>query len=234
MISKIKLVATATAAFIGFATQASAVLVLSDTVTLIDASKEAVYFTETATTGGGTYSIHNNVANSNLMAFGISNTGSTAFVDGTPGDTFGCEFGASGPGSNWCYGASNLNASNWAQTSLYYDFDTGNDVTGFDAFGDFANVVDAGEDTLNFYTAVDGDILGGQSSTGWFGFSDSVPASQLMIVLGTPTGIVTGSGGTPFVASPPTGPSPVPLPAAAWLLMAGLAGMGFAGRRRST
>ena len=82
---------------------------------------------------------------------------------------------------------------------------------------------------------VDGSMAAGTSFDNWFGFSGLEVASSII-------GLATdGSGGTTAftagMATPPApqGPevSPVPLPAAGWLMIVGMGGL-FAARRRST
>ncbi len=171
---------------------------------LLDPTKEAVYFTETAVPGGGYYTITNNTAASEgagLSAVGVSNTDTIAYIESF-GSTFGCE-------STWCYASLNLNEDNWDTEVIA----SGN--TGFDLFGDISNVLDPGENTINFYVAVDGDLQSGESWDGfWFG--DGLPASQLFVVVGN----FVGSGGTPL-----------PEPGTALLMLTGLAGLARFGRR---
>jgi hypothetical protein len=175
-----------------------------------DGSQEAVWFTETAIGDDGQYDVHNNTTGYSLLAIGISNNDTSAWV-GSFFDNFDCDMG-------WCYESLNLDASNWAIEEI--DFE-GN--TGFDIFGDISNVLDPGDNTINFYRANDGDIGPGESWDGFL-FTAGVPSSQLFVVL-SPQGMgdtVYGSGGTPVVPEPSTG----------LLLLGGMLGMRFVSRRK--
>ncbi len=190
---------------------AHAVLVFQDAAgntvsapAVLDGANEAVYFTETAIPGGGRYTVTNNSADYGLIAFGISNSFSIAWIESF-GDSFGC---GSDSDSSWCYFASNLDGSNWDTESIDFDGNSGQDI-----FGDISNVLDPGDDVLNFYTAADGELLGGDT---WdqFLFETIDLASQLFVVLSGPGGTIYGSGGTP-----------VPEPGTALLVASCVAGL---------
>lgn len=113
---------------------------------VLDGSKDAIYFGEAVDEfGNGQYTVTNNTVDYGLFAFGISNVDTLAWVSSI-GRTFNCGLG-------WCYEAITLNAVNWNSTVI--DF-SGN--TGMDIFGDISNVMDSGENTINFYLSNDGMI----------------------------------------------------------------------------
>jgi hypothetical protein len=181
---------------------------------VLDNSKDAIYFSETIDgLGSGQYTVTNNTLEYGLIAFGISNNGTQAWI-GSMGSTFGCGFNSS---SNWCYMSDNLDASNWDSKGIDFDGNTGMDI-----FGSISNVLDSGDNILNLYLAIDGDLQSGDS---WdqFLFSPML-ASQMFVVLAGPSGMLYASGGQPINA--------VPVPAAAWLMMTGLVGLVGVARRR--
>ena len=203
---------------LGFVTSANAALVFVDvngnTVAgpaLLDGSMEAIYFSETIDGfGNGQYSVTNNTVDYGLISFGISNNDTFASI-GSFGRTFGCF-------ASWCYASSELNAFNWDTQAIDY-----NGTTGAGLFGAISNVLDAGDNMLNFYEAADGDLRSGDS---WdqFLYGPGILASQLFVVLQGTSGPIYASGGQPVNA--------VPLPAAVWLFGSGLLGLAGLARRK--
>ena len=177
-----------------------------------------VSITETPAPGGGVYTVTNNTADSYLTAFGVSNSDSIAIIQGgfdgidSLFPTFGCQ-------STWCYSATNIDASNWGTTIAY------GGLTFQQAFGDFADNVDPGDNTINWYTAVDGALGPGDTSSDFFGFLDA-PLSSMAL------GILEGPGGT-VTTFQNQDVSAVPLPAAAWLFGGAFAGLFGVARRRA-
>ena len=196
-----------------FAVPAQALLVFQGTVPdVLDPNNEAVYFTETAIAGGGFYTITNNTAaseNAGLTGVGISNSDSIAFIESL-GSTFGCDGNST---NSWCYAAITLDEFNWDTEVL--DFDSG--ATGFDLFGDISNVLDPGDDTINYYQAADGELLSGDTWDGFY-FGNAELSSQMFVILGG--GAFVGMGG-----------QPVPEPVAGFLMLIGLGGLAAYGSR---
>ena len=169
---------------------------------VLNGAHEGVFFTETETGAlEGFYNVTNNTVDYRLLAFGVSNNDSIAWVESI-GNTFGCF-------QNWCYESGNRSAENWDVASIDFSGNTGQAI-----FGDINNVLDPGDNTLNFYIAGDGDLGPGDS---WDGFiwSEAPLASQMFVVLeGFLGDTIYGYG---------IQPTAVPVPAAIWLFGAALA-----------
>jgi len=154
----------------------------------------------------------------NLTGFGVSNPLSMAYV-GSVGDDFGCDGSGSYFFSLICYGSKTLNATNWGTETADDSGSTFEEI-----FGAFSNHVDSGETTINWYHAVDGDMVPGDtSSSDFFLFSSMTPASIGLALFGN---------GTTATGISVTGPSAVPLPATGFLLAGAIGGLGFARRRK--
>lgn len=167
--------------------------------------------------GNGTffYVVENNT-NGRLVEFGVTNTNTEAFII-NPGDDFGCYGDAN---MNWCYQADSLSESEF--DSLF-----AND------YGSFDSIADSGENTINMFFAVDGDIGPGESDDDFFGFSGLAPASNIIVGLSGANGFAYFTAGSAVVGGGSTGggstgggANVVPLPAAGWMLLGGIAGLG--------
>ena len=76
------LLASTAALMIGFHSQANAVAISSPDFSLVDSSKTAVYFSEyfDYSTGMGYYDVTNNVNNSILVGFGVTNVNTLSLI----------------------------------------------------------------------------------------------------------------------------------------------------------
>ncbi len=184
---------------------------------------DPIFFTETLTPDAGIntgkYEVTNNTNGFDLIAFGVSNADTQAYFSElfTIGSV--CSSGL-------CYDAFNLNASNWASSEI--DFD---DNTGADIFGDFSNVIDPGDNTINFYQVNnnmpgEGGALTPGSTSDLFLFGDGILSSQMFVVLQSQENgqLLFGHGIQPL--------NVIPLPAAAWLFISAIAGLGWMRRHR--
>ncbi len=182
----------------------------------IDVYFPPITITEAPVPGGGTYTVTNNTLDSYLVAFGVSNQNSLSMARvGDMLSTFGCQ-------ASWCYNASNLNADNWSSAVAYYELDF--PVTFQQAFGDFADNVDPGDTSINWYTSADGALGPGETSSNFFYFIDGPLSSMAFGLLEGPSGITTFQNQSV---------STVPLPAAAWLFGGAFAGLFGVARRRA-
>jgi hypothetical protein len=174
------------------------------------------------------YNVANNL-NGDLIGLGVSAIDSTAAlldVGLPPASPFGCN---SGSPSNFCYEARVLTANNWGFEVVNPSSFVGSSFTFQAAFGDFSNYVSGSENTINWYHSIDGSLLAGQSIDGFFAWESVLIASNI-IGIGE-----TGNGTAAFGAGQATVPGTqpvVPLPAAGWMLLAGIGGL-VALRRRA-
>ncbi|MCH9670468.1 MAG: VPLPA-CTERM sorting domain-containing protein [Gammaproteobacteria bacterium] len=176
---------------------------------------DPVYFTETSNGLSGQYTLYNNTQDHRIVGFGVSNFETVPWV-GAIGSRYGCEFGGN---AAWCYGSLALSAANWALEDLR------DGLSGQDIWGAFSNVVDTGDNVVNWYAADDGDLGPGDSWDGFL-FSPLLLASQGTVILehANTGNLLFGSG---------LQPSAVPLPAAAWMLLSGFVVLGAWRKRRS-
>ncbi|WP_425098264.1 VPLPA-CTERM sorting domain-containing protein [Tropicibacter sp. S64] len=208
---------------------------IAATITAFDASGNplagivgSVDITESLFGTVGTYNVTNNITGAgraDLHGFGVSNVNTTPWV-GTVGDTFGCANAVGNPDySNICYDAVVVDASNWA--TAFPEVFSGLTLSFQDVFGDFASVVGT-DNVFNYYYHSDGSLGAGGSIDNFFGFEGFAVASSII-------GAFEYGGGnfgyfTAGVAGP--GGPEVPLPAAGWMLLAGLGGLAAMRRRR--
>jgi len=202
----------------------------------------------------GFYNVSNNTGGA-LTGFGVSNNDTLPAIyedeDGFPSPE-GC---ASIGSYETCYSVRTLNAQNWGSEIAYYGSEqqTFEDIFGafetvagdenmfnwfdFTSFEIFVptlldedtfelitdiqdvNVVDA----IEFSGLKNGDVL-----NDFFGFLDGQALSSII-------GASSNGNGTSFyTAGQAVAPSAVPLPAAAWMLLAGIGGLGAIARRKKS
>lgn len=186
------LLASTAALMIGVHSQANAVAISSPDFSLVDSSKTAVYFSEyfDYSTGMGYYDVTNNVNNSILVGFGVTNVNTTAGFY----SPYSTELEPYGFGGNnettWMYDAITVNESNWDHVYLWNE-------TAQDMLGDYDSFFSDTENTLNWYKANDGALQGGMS---WdeFAFVGSQPMSTLYALISDENGnLVMVDGITP-------------------------------------
>ncbi len=207
------------------------------------AFSEFLHITENfnPSTGKGSYTITMDQVGFEWELYGliVSNTDSTAYIANTDPtvhiETYTEDFGC-GPG--YCYDAVTVNQSNWDSTIAFSDVveeqDGQVDIVDFflpEVFGDFADHVEPGENTIHYYRGADGNISNftrddnGNTVKNFFLFE--APAANSMataLILNYDTGLLSAES-IPVVTA-------VPLPAAGWLMASSLFGMGLFTRRR--
>lgn len=157
-----------------------------------------------------------------------------------------------------CYSTRELNAGNWneevAHTEFLFAEEQIVDYTFQDIFGDFS-AASGGDTTFNWYDFSIEEIffpreelrlfevsdlevemvydyninplLDGDSVEDYFGFFGNIPRSS---IIGQSS---NGQGGTSFFTAGSAVVPAVPLPAAAWMLIAGIGGLGAVARRKN-
>ncbi len=177
-----KIIGTAalTCSFLGAAIAGPIVDEVPDGLNLIDVNQDIVYFTESYVNGIGRYTVTNNVKNSTLVGFGVTNIDTTAAIesDNNPGSYY--DFGGGlNDNNSWYYNAYTIDATNWDAQSLGWG---AGDQTAEQLFGDIDSFFEGAENTLNWYAANDGAIESGVTWDG-FVFLGNIPASSLYAIV---------------------------------------------------
>lgn len=171
--------------------------------------------------GRGVYDVANN-SNGFLRGIGVSNVDTSPVTynnDGSIDSGIGCDSADEG-GNFFCYRPRALTASNWDTEVAYTDEFTGDTSTFEDIFGSFSSV--AGTDTVfNWFDGADGELADGKSVSDFFGFLGTNVASNIIGSSSNNNGTAFFTAGMATVGNP----NVVPLPAAGFLLIAGLGGL---------
>ncbi|GAC22542.1 PEP motif-containing protein [Paraglaciecola mesophila KMM 241] len=198
----------------------------------------AISFTESYADGLGRYTVTNELGNSYLAGFGVTNIDTTAEIETV--EDWGSYIESTGGGNvgdnYFYYFAYTVNAENWATQVLYIEEpNSENDGGGFynpaeytaqDLYGDIDNFFTNGENTLNWYSANDGALWGG-NTWGGFVFRGTQPASSLYGILASEdqsTATVFANGITPTNVTTTPDAINVPAPGALGLLAMGILG----------
>jgi hypothetical protein len=229
---KFRTIAFAAALLATQAAQAALVPTIEDaTPILLDPSKAAFYVTETPTSTGGRYTIHNNTTNLSLVGFGVTNPD----MDSLPGietafgfsPGFGPVYYSDIPDRGEFWRGFNLNGSNWSDAELYDDY-YANLSTPQALFGDIGPALE-GEGNSNYYQIEDARALPPGESASGFAFEFALPASSAFGVAADLNGAIPSNDTFAFINAPVT---VVPLPAAGWMMLAGIGALvGFARRK---
>ena len=170
-----------------------------------------------------------------MLGLGVSNNGTTPVLiesDGELSDTIGN--GLSNLDNEFTYQALRLTEDNW-DTEVAFVEEVGltfTPLTFQDIFGDFSSVSD-GDDTINWFSALDGFLLDDERSTDFFGFVGSSLNSNVIGLAAAPD--VSASFFSAGSANVVDVPAPVvPLPAGAWLMLTGLGGIAAMRRKRKS
>ena len=216
-----------------------------------------VYFGENEL-AAGTVSGDPVTARTNFLS-GLTGVGSEGFESYTPGDPFtnplnvsffgstitgklsGGSFGVV-DGNSDCCGRFNTTSlgSNWWLAGEAFSVEFSAPVSAFGFYGtdigDFngqlkIRLIDSSDVSVD--KLVESTQNGPDGSLLFWGFIDPTATYKKIEFDFTAEG-ADGFGFDDFVVGDPKQISPVPLPAAAWLLLSGLGGLGFLGRRRKT
>jgi hypothetical protein len=194
---------------------------------VVDGDEFIVY--ESLSGNQGVYNVFNDTSGV-LTGFGVSNNLTFAGLYNTDGlleTAPGSEVrGYTFRGTEVVYSPRTLTAFSWGTEEIAAG------VTFETAFGSFQDAA-GGDFNINWYDAVDGKGLGiGEGIETYFGFEGLNLASSVIGAVSTRTGPAYFSAGE---ALPGTGPSAtIPLPAAGWMLIAAIAGLGVMTRRRKS
>ncbi|MDO6840510.1 PEP-CTERM sorting domain-containing protein [Paraglaciecola chathamensis] len=215
--------------------QASATVIGGETAQNLD----AISFTESFADGLGRYTVTNELENSYLAGFGVTNIDTTAAIHTQLPDNnyYDFEGGSGVVGENhFYYDAYTINAENWDTQVLYMERSSSeNDGGGFsqltvytaqELYGDIESFFTNDENTLNWYSANDGALWGGNTWDG-FVFYGAQPASSLYGILssqGQSAPTVFANGITPTSVTTTPDATNVPAPGALALLAIGILG----------
>lgn len=194
---------------------------------------EGLIVFESLDNGLGIYDVTNNTGGG-LIGFGVSNNDSTPVVKdfGSGFTDQGTAFADNDGENQFTYWVRTLTQLNWATESvnLFEVAAPGETLsTFFDIFGEFSTVA-GGENTINWYDAVDGWLEDGNTVSGFFGFQAVNVASSVIGVTDAANGPVYFTAGQAITGTT----NAVPLPATGWLMITGLASLITLRRKRRT
>ncbi|MGG7568022.1 VPLPA-CTERM sorting domain-containing protein [Rhodovulum sp. DZ06] len=194
------------------------------------ALSEGVFAGVSVTEAPGSYTLVNGSVSAVVYGFGVTNPDSTLACIGACGDGFGPYqdtgfLSINGGGSGEFWGAISLTQDDWSTyvpntADLVGEFG----ATMEDLFGAWAW---SPTEKVNWYDMFDASGVGAGSTA--TGFNFFAPVASDAFGLGSDS---TGNVGY-FDLGDITATADVPLPAAAWMLIAGLGAMGVAARRKA-
>ncbi|MDO6557914.1 PEP-CTERM sorting domain-containing protein [Paraglaciecola chathamensis] len=164
--------------------------------------------------GVGTYTVTNNLLNSTLVGFGITNVDTVAWIDEELDAWVGNQYVS--------YNAMTIDASNWQTQKLYGYEDEVN--TAQDLYGDIDDFFKDGENTLNWYSYFDGALEYGQTWGGFKFYGDGPRSSLYGILEVDGSSNVFANGITPTSVTTTPDATNVPAPGALGLLALGILG----------